>query len=148
MNTHPLTTKAHLLAIGCHINQPSDDGRTQYEHVSKVAQILSLITDDPEIIAAGFLHDTIEDAGLTREYIEIHFSKRVADLVYEVTHVGDKSTGYTFPNLVSREAALIKFADRLHNLSRMGCWDEARQNHYLQKSSFWKGGEKINENNR
>ena len=33
---------------------------------------------------------------------------------------------------------MIKFADRLSNISRMKAWDEDRKNHYLCRSKFWK----------
>jgi len=47
--------------------------------------------------------------------------------------------GYNyFPNLQSQEAILIKFADRLSNLSRMKVWPLTKQEQYLTKSKFWK----------
>ena len=45
--------------------------------------------------------------------------------------------GYYFPRLKSKEAILIKFADRLSNLSRMSSWNMKRQEQYLRKSKFW-----------
>jgi len=33
---------------------------------------------------------------------------------------------------------ILKFADRLSNLSRMNCWPEKRKEQYLRKSKFWK----------
>ena len=46
--------------------------------------------------------------------------------------------GYWFPRLKSKDAIIVKFADRLSNLSRMDVWDEERQQHYLKKSKFWR----------
>lgn len=50
-------------------------------HPMEVAQILSTMTDDQEIITAGLLHDVVEDTDGTLEEIEKRFGKRVAFLV-------------------------------------------------------------------
>ena len=50
-------------------------------HPLEVAQILSAMTDDMEVIAAGILHDVVEDTDGTLPEIEKRFGKRVADLV-------------------------------------------------------------------
>lgn len=50
-------------------------------HPLEVAQILSTITDDEEIITAGILHDIVEDTDGTMDEIEKRFGKRVAALV-------------------------------------------------------------------
>lgn len=54
-------------------------------HPLEVAQILSSMTDDQEIIAAGILHDIIEDTDGTLEEIEKRFGKKVAYLVSSQT---------------------------------------------------------------
>ncbi len=50
-------------------------------HPLEVAQILSTMTDDEEIITAGILHDIVEDTDGTLEEIEKRFGKKVAELV-------------------------------------------------------------------
>ncbi|MBQ9382679.1 MAG: HD domain-containing protein [Ruminiclostridium sp.] len=50
-------------------------------HPMEVAQILSTLTNDPEIITAGILHDIVEDTDGTLAEIEKRFGKRVAYLV-------------------------------------------------------------------
>ena len=50
-------------------------------HPMEVAQILSTMTEDAEIITAGILHDIVEDTDGTLVEIEKRFGKRVADLV-------------------------------------------------------------------
>ena len=50
-------------------------------HPLEVAQILTTVTDDEEVITAGILHDIVEDTDGTLEEIEGRFGKRVADLV-------------------------------------------------------------------
>src|SRR5258708_29475523 len=56
-------------------------------HLAEVANLLAAATDgaDAELVAAGWLHDTIEDTETTREELEQKFSARVAALVIEVT---------------------------------------------------------------
>lgn len=64
-----------------------------------------------------------------------------------VTHEGTKEDkGYYFPRLyptkiydeLTHKAIMIKFTDRLSNLTAMPVWDNARKAHYLQRSRFWK----------
>lgn len=50
-------------------------------HPMEVAQILSTMTDDMEIITAGILHDVVEDTDGTLSEIEKRFGKRVANIV-------------------------------------------------------------------
>ncbi len=57
----------------------------------------------------------------------------MAGYVLELTKEGRNR----FPRLHSREAIMIKFADRLSNLSRMGAWDEGKRERYVRSSVFW-----------
>ena len=50
-------------------------------HPMEVAQVLSTMTDDEEVITAGILHDIVEDTDGTLAEIESRFGKRVAFLV-------------------------------------------------------------------
>jgi (p)ppGpp synthase/HD superfamily hydrolase len=123
-----------------HGKQVDDCGKPYFEsHVEKVAAILNLITDDKNLLAAAYLHDTVEDTQTTYEELSKTFGVDIADLVMEVTHEGSKENGgYYFPRLKSRGGILLKFADRLSNLSRMDAWSEQRKEHYLKKSRFWR----------
>ena len=134
-----LVERAYDFAKLKHDGQLDDIGLPYFQHVLQVYSILKSVTADAEILAAALLHDTIEDTNTTLEELTEQFGARVAQLVNEVTHDGQKDQkGYYFPRLQSRDAILIKFADRLSNLSRMQNWDIARQEHYLKKSKFWK----------
>lgn len=132
-------SEAMIFAIEAHKGQKRDDGEDYIVHPAQVAMIIQQVTDDPDIIAAAWLHDVIEDTPVSYEVIEARFGKRVADLVMEVTHeVGAKHIGNYFPRLKTKEGIMLKFADRLSNLSDMKAWDQKRQEHYLRKSKFWK----------
>jgi len=58
-------------------------------HPIRVAEILDRFDCGDDVVVAGFLHDTIEDAGVTRDDLVQRFGSDVADLVVEVTD--DKS---------------------------------------------------------
>jgi len=134
--------KAFAFAKDKHRGQEDDSGKSYFEaHIVHVVSILRQVTTDPDILTAAYLHDTLEDTATTFHELADTFGNRVAGLVYEVTHEGDKdSYGYYFPHLKSKDAIIIKFADRLSNLSRMEPWNESRQAQYLRKSKFWKDG--------
>jgi (p)ppGpp synthase/HD superfamily hydrolase len=135
-----LTWKAKLFAQDKHKNHLDDDGLPYFDsHISQVVSILKNVTNEGDILAAAWLHDTIEDTDTTYEELVEEFGNRIADLVMEVTHDGKKDhIGFYFPRLKSQKAILIKFADRLSNLSRMDGWPIERRQHYLKKSKFWK----------
>ena len=56
-------------------------------HLEAVAGMVAAVTDDPEVIAAAWLHDTVEDTPATLDDIEAEFGKPVADLVEELTDI-------------------------------------------------------------
>jgi len=56
-------------------------------HLGAVAKLVSSVTDDPETIAAAWLHDVVEDTSATLYDIELEFGKSVAALVEDLTDV-------------------------------------------------------------
>lgn len=60
-------------------------GRPYSSHTQAVARRVAAHIDDPEVVAAAHLHDTIEDTGATREGLAERFSPRTAQLVDEVS---------------------------------------------------------------
>jgi (p)ppGpp synthase/HD superfamily hydrolase len=93
-------------------------------HLAEVANLLAAATDgaDAKLVAAGWLHDAIEDTETTREELAQKFSERVASLVVEVTD------DMTLPKSERRRlqvvdaphkspgAKLIKIADKISNI--------------------------------
>ena len=134
--------KALAFAKKKHENQLDDCGNSYFEaHICQVFNIISLVTSSENVLCASILHDTIEDTDTTFEELSVNFNNEIAELVMELTHEGKKdSIGFYFPRLKSKDAILIKFADRLSNLSRMENWDDKRKTQYLRKSKFWKDG--------
>lgn len=123
-----------------HNGQKDDSGKDYFQaHIEVVAEILSNVTQDPNIISAGYLHDVLEDTNTTVEELKGEFGEKITNLVLEVTQEGQKdSHGYYFPRLKSKDGIMIKFADRLSNISRIDSWPEKRRNQYLRKSRFWR----------
>jgi hypothetical protein len=80
-------------------NQPYD------VHLKSVARIVAEYTDDQEMIAAAWLHDTVEDTSATFEDIEEQFGQDVVALVADVTDVSKVSDG---------NRAVRKAIDRAH----------------------------------
>jgi len=133
-----LEDKALEFASEKHKGQLDDQGRPYFfAHIVQVHSILRDVTDDEEVLCAGILHDTIEDTDTTYEEILHEFNREIADLVLELTFQGDKETGRYFPVLKTRKAIMVKFADRLSNLSRMRDWPGDWQEDYLRQSCFW-----------
>lgn len=131
---------AKVFAMNKHAGQKDDDGENYfYSHILPMVHAIENFTYDEDVICATYLHDVLEDTDTTYEELKEEFGKRVADLVYEVTHEGKKdSYGFYFPRLKSKDAILIKFIDRASNISRMDSWNEGRKAQYLRKSKFWK----------
>lgn len=131
--------KAYEFARKKHEGQFDDEGLDAFLHPIQTAEILCQVTADENIIAAAYLHDTLEDTDTTYEELMQEFGIEIANLVNEVTHEGSKDDhGYFFPRLHTREGIMLKFADRLSNLSRMNAWNEKRKQQYLDRSKFWK----------
>lgn len=68
-------------------NQPYD------VHLADVANLVSEVVDDAEMIAAAWLHDTVEDTPVTLDEVEARFGPSVAELVEELTDVSRPGDG-------------------------------------------------------
>ena len=62
-------------------------------HLEAVARLVATVSDDPETIAAAWLHDTVEDTPATLDDIEAGFGAGVAELVEELTDVSKPGDG-------------------------------------------------------
>jgi guanosine-3',5'-bis(diphosphate) 3'-pyrophosphohydrolase len=93
-------------------------------HLAEVANLLSAATDgaDAELVAAGWLHDTIEDTETTREELAQKFSERIASLVVECTDdmslpkAERRRLQVVNASHKSPSARLIKIADKISNI--------------------------------
>ena len=141
-----LIARAADFAARAHVRQRrKGDAQEPYiNHLAEVALLLTQATDgqDAALIAAGWLHDTLEDTDTEREEIEVLFGPAVAALVAEVTD--DKSLVKaerkrlqieTAPHK-SRQARMLKIADKTSNLRALASsppsgWDLERRAAYV-----------------
>ncbi len=119
--------KAYLFAKKAHEGQKRMSGEPYFIHVAETAKILTKLGMDAKTIAAGLLHDVLEDTPTTEEELEKEFGKDIVYLVNGVTKLGKlKYHGHErhveslrkFFVAMSNDlrVVIIKFADRLHNL--------------------------------
>lgn len=114
-----IVARAELVARAAHKDQKY--GELPYSvHLEDVVRRVKQITNDPEVIAAAWLHDTVEDSPqVTIGDIRQLFGARVADLVWAVTAYGDDRET-KMANVIAKipltpGAELVKSADRLSN---------------------------------
>jgi hypothetical protein len=89
-------------------------------HLKSVAQIVSSVSEDEQVIATAWLHDIVEDTGITVDDVERQFGVQVAELVRELTVVSHparrhRATSFALSKLhfakVSDAAKTVKLAD-------------------------------------
>ena len=121
-----LVSEAAELAARRHNGQTRKGrGEEPYiNHLAEVANMLSAVTngEDAELVAAGWLHDTIEDSETTHDELAQRFGLRVAGLVQECTddmslpkHERRRRQVADAPKK-SDSAKLIKIADKISNI--------------------------------
>ena len=85
-DSYKLVEKAYHFAEKAHAGQTRKSGEPYFIHPCFVASILTELMIDAPTIAAGLLHDTVEDCeGITLETIQQEFGTEVARLVDGVT---------------------------------------------------------------
>ncbi len=93
-------------------------------HPLGVMEILSLYTDDEELLAAAILHDVVEDTPTTVSDIYKNFGSRVAFLVNAVSEQDKKDSWenrkrealHSLSSVKEEEILMLSCADKLHNL--------------------------------
>lgn len=137
MKHNTLISKARQYAAQAHAGQTRKfTGEPYFNHVESVAHIVSHRTQDADIIAAAYLHDTIEDCGVTHAELSRNFNPHVADLVQSLTNDEQAieamgKVAYMSEKLrhLPADALLIKLCDMLHNRSQTQSQRQA--NNYL-----------------
>lgn len=122
-----LVERAREYAINAHKRIDHRRKYTQHPysvHLGAVAKLVSSVSDDPEMIAAAWLHDVVEDTSATLYDIELEFGKSVAALVEDLTDVSKPSDGNrTTRKAIDRhhlahaspKAKTVKLADLIDN---------------------------------
>jgi GTP pyrophosphokinase len=141
-----LIRRAYEFSLEHHRGQTRASGEPYLVHPLEVALVLAEMKLDSTAIAAGLLHDAVEDTGVTNKEIEEKFGASVAHIVDGVTKIAKI-------NLASREerqaenvrkmvlamtddirVVLIKLADRLHNMRTLEHLPPERQQHIAQET--------------
>jgi GTP diphosphokinase / guanosine-3',5'-bis(diphosphate) 3'-diphosphatase len=122
-----LITRAYNFAEKAHKGIKRYSGEPYFNHLIETAKILAELGMGKSTIAAGLLHDVIEDANVTPEEVEKKFSRKIRFLVEGVTKLGKiRYSGEErhaeslrkFFVAMSQDirVLIIKLADRLHNM--------------------------------
>ena len=134
-----LLRRAYVVSAHEHRNQLRSSGEPYLVHPLAVAMTLAEMKLDDASIAAGLLHDVLEDRSVSKERIAELFGADVAHLVDGVTKIGK----YAFTSKEAQQAEtfrkmllamtddlrviLVKLADRLHNMQTLEHVPEAKQ---------------------
>ncbi len=133
-----LIQKAYDFAKKAHEGSVRKNGEPYFNHVFGTAKNLSELGVGPETIAAGFLHDTIEDTAVTPKEIEKEFGGEILFLVEGVTKLGKlRYHGTERYNESLRKlfiamskdirVLIIKLCDRLDNMQTLSAIPEEKQ---------------------
>lgn len=127
-----LILKAAVLAQQAHAGQfRKYTGRPYFEHPARVASRVSLWSGATvEMVAAAYLHDTLEDTDLSVDTIRAVCSEKVAALVVwmtntskkdhpELNRAARKALDHARLRGAPREVKVIKMLDRIDNLGEM-----------------------------
>src|SRR5436853_3134790 len=139
--------KAYEYAQSHHTGQTRASGEPYLVHPLEVAQVLAEMKLDSGAIAAGLLHDAIEDTEATREDIKKEFGEQIANIVEGVTKI-DKIDVATSKEERQAEnvrkmilamvddirVVLIKLADRLHNMRTLEHLPEDRRHKIAEET--------------
>jgi GTP pyrophosphokinase len=123
-----LLSRAFRFAVRAHAGQYRLSGEPFIVHGIEVGKILMELGLDPPTVAAGLLHDVVEDTGIDLEELERRFGAEIAQLVQGLTELG--KLAFLSPEQRQVESArrmlvsmakdirviFIKLADRLHNM--------------------------------
>lgn len=125
-----LLQRAYDTAHDAHKDQKRASGEPYFNHVFATAQNLATLGMDATTIAAGFLHDTIEDTSVTEQEIKKEFGDEIVFLVNGVTKLGklkyqgrqrhvESLRKFFIAVAQDMRVVAIKFADRLHNVQTL-----------------------------
>ena len=128
--TSELIDRAYKFAERAHEGQKRRTGAPYFSHILATAEILAEWGMDEQTIAAGLLHDVVEDTDVTDNDLQKEFGKEISGLVNGVTKLGtvkyrgDKTQADNLRKLILAMAEdlrviLIKLADRLHNMNTL-----------------------------
>jgi guanosine-3',5'-bis(diphosphate) 3'-pyrophosphohydrolase len=152
-----LVSRAYEIAELAHEGQVRESGEPYILHPLAVSSLLADLGMEPEVAAAGLLHDVIEDTEIQLEYLEQEFGTQVAALVDGVTKLDQieqeqtqrfQKSGAEHRNEQESESlrkmfmamgddirvVIVKLADRLHNMRTLGPLPERRRRAFARET--------------
>ena len=141
-----LVRKAYVYAAAAHAGQTRLSGEPYLSHPLAVADTLAEMRLDGATVAAGLLHDTVEDTRATIEEIDESFGEDVADIVDGVTKISmlsfDSKEAQQAENIRKMILAMnedmrvlfVKLADRLHNMRTLEFMKPEKQRRIAQET--------------
>lgn len=146
--------RAYELALKAHAGQKRKSGEDYVVHCIEVARILIDLGLDTAVVAAGLLHDVVEDTSVTLEQLQEEFGAEIANLVAGVTKMEqisldtentpkgqprDREAEFLRQTLLAMNddirVVLIKLADRLHNMRTLGHLPREKQIRMAQETT-------------
>lgn len=143
--------RAFYEAEKAHRGQTRASGDPYLQHCVETAVLLAKIGANSIVVAAGLLHDTLDDSSMDYDYIHRRFGAGLADLVKGVSKLSQLSNLAREKNMVSRtieadklhtmflamadaRAVLVKLADRLHNMMTLEALPMVKQQRFAKET--------------
>ncbi len=141
-----LIQKAYIFAASAHAGQVRLSGEPYLSHPLAVAATLAEMGFDEPTIAAGLLHDTVEDTDVTIDDIAENFGDECADIVDGVTKISripfdskEEAQAENIRKMIlamshDMRVIMVKLADRLHNMSTLDFQKAYKQKRIAQET--------------
>lgn len=141
-----LIQRAYVYAASAHAGQTRLSGEPYLSHPLAVAYTLADMGFDEPTVAAGLLHDTVEDTRATLEEIDDSFGEEVADIVDGVTKISlipfenkEEAQAENIRKMIlamshDMRVLMVKLADRLHNMSTLDFQKTYKQKRIAQET--------------
>ncbi|MBQ3059931.1 MAG: bifunctional (p)ppGpp synthetase/guanosine-3',5'-bis(diphosphate) 3'-pyrophosphohydrolase [Desulfovibrio sp.] len=141
-----LIQKAYVYAATAHAGQTRLSGEPYLSHPLAVANTLADMGFDEPTVAAGLLHDTVEDTRASIEEIDENFGEDVADIVDGVTKISlipfenkEEAQAENIRKMIlamshDMRVLMVKLADRLHNMSTLDFQKAHKQRRIAQET--------------
>lgn len=152
-NDRAVVESAYIKAEKEHAGQMRKSGEPFFTHCVAVAHILAEMRLDAEAIAAALLHDMLEDTDVTRDELRAEFGPTITNIVEGVTKLKnlprqestdrksrntDRDFEYQRKVFMTMgddvRVALVKLADRLHNMRTLGYMTPEKQRAIAQET--------------
>jgi GTP pyrophosphokinase len=141
-----LLARAYRFSAAAHEGQYRRNGDAFVTHCVEVARILADLQLDSITVAAGLIHDVVEDTAVTIEQVEAEFGAEMAQIVDGLTKIGVLPLHSTEERQVENyrkllvsiakdaRVIIIKLADRLHNMRTLDSLPEDKQQRISQET--------------